>query len=167
MNNFENTKLALCEKKLKDSVLLYTYDDLLNYEQFRDDLLRVIKLYNKYSILVRVSYLNEESGDYTQYKMIGNQIGIYLESVEKSLEFSKDIHNNIISRIKYSMDTYNYVGFDVINIQLLIFGIGTVDINSHSKFTRKSLEDASDLLNVSKTLASVKKKDMLSYYLKK
>lgn len=147
-------ELEIVKTKVKDSVILFRYEDIYNFDVFFKEFLSKISMNQRYSLLVRVSYLNKYSGDYTQYKMLGSQIGFEVCSLEDLKGFVGGLFETINKRLELSMDNYNYHGYDVINMQILVFGMNDIKLNKGISFNRKSLGDHKDLFNSSSLLDS-------------
>jgi hypothetical protein len=71
-----------------------------------------------YSLLFRVCY----GGD-RNYKMLGNQYGLYFANFSNNRKVFEELHNAISSRLYVSKLNYSYTGDDKISIQIIAYKV--------------------------------------------
>jgi hypothetical protein len=136
-------------KKKKNVVLYFSPDDFENFDHFLDIFSKAIRKKYNYSILTRVLYLNTNMGNVSEWKMLGEQIGLNWNLIENSDVYTKDIHDTIKTRLKYSMESYDFNNLDLIGLQFILYRVSYSNIQLKiNKFNIKSLGYHKDLINV-------------------
>lgn len=157
-------------QKKFDRILQFEYKDFCNFETFSGELMSKLNENNIYSILSRIGYipdLDNKSGNKrskhkdfidinkykqsnTDWKMLGKQTGIKVDSYQELEKEVSNIYNKICDILEESMDYYHYTGSDVVVIQILIYCVGIKTPKRIKQFSVKSLGEHKDLVNISK-----------------
>lgn len=131
---------------------------ILSYNNFYNEIVSYFVSPFRYSVLVRVSYINTASA--SEWKSLGNQIGV-INNGSYSIDKLYDV---IIKRLRASQAIYNYQDGDIISFQLLIYQLEYTKIVVEKKlFNVRSLGDSKDLINVSHTVKGLNKTLPLTY----
>ena len=155
-----------------DRILQFNFEDFRDFAIFSNELLTVLDDSNVYSILSRIGYIqgldtnkkksvdNRTSKGFgdkkknqkfiTDWKMLGKQIGIKVNTYQELEREVFDIHKKFCDVLEESMDYYHYKGSDVVVIQLLIYCVGFKTPKRIKQFSGKSLGEQKDLVNISK-----------------
>lgn len=144
--------------KKKDSVLYYSLDDFFNYDKVLTFFKVNTEIDVRYSIIPRVSHIVSTPKRSHEWISLKEQVGFsYSSFIERDLEL-KSFYDGVLKRLDYILDLYNIPLNNVTGIQLIINSVVYTDsILKMPKFSKDSLGENKDLLNISKTLEGYNK----------
>jgi hypothetical protein len=138
-------------KKAKYVELNFELDKFYDFTVFSDKFLSVLHLDLEYTILARVSYKKVgEDVFIIEHKMLGEQVGFSESNYKNLTDFILKYYEGINSRLEISMDNYNYMGFEILAVQFIVYTIGEESKIRLQKFKKSQLGEHKDLINVSK-----------------
>lgn len=141
----------------KDVTLYISLYNLFDINFLYEILSSNTNIYNKYTILLRVSYKKKDM-NFTEYKMLGDQIHFSYKSVDYLVNQVNDFSNVVIDRFKYIAELYDIKYSEVLNIQIIIYKeVYDELVVKKSKFSVGSLGENKDLINVSKVSEGLNK----------
>ena len=152
-------------KNLKITVHYIKADCISNIEEYFKTL-NICVPFNRYSIIVRVSYLvNYKESEIdntnisTEWKTLGEQIPFMYTNQQDLYKNCTEIISIIKGRLDYILELYNVKHSDVLVIQLLIYKLAyttkIVSLDNKIKYNLKNLESNRDLINLSYTERSI------------
>lgn len=145
LNGFKNVK----DNKVRESVLYFDFNQFVVYSNVYKTLERVFSSGNRYSLIVRVAYIDQGNVSSTEYKMLGDQYS-YAGSNKRELDrFADAFQQNVLSRLEHSMDIYNYTSTDLISLQVAVYLVGDKTVSRLPKFIGKQLGESRDLIKTS------------------
>jgi hypothetical protein len=101
MENIQNMEY----KKSNFRAVQCLYEDFYDYEIFREEIYKVVKINNIYCFIGR-SYFQNNGFDKSY--MIGTQNSIKIESFKELDEFLEKYHKTLLDLLDNSMDYYHY-----------------------------------------------------------
>ena len=154
--NFENDKFQIVkEQKKLANVLYFGCNVFMDLELFMKEFF-ILEFGYKYTILVRVSFL-DKSGDNSEWKSLGEQIIIKDLNSNSFKIIMGNLHRTILSRLEHSMDKYGYNVMRIVGFQIIIYKTGTDIVIKKHKINNSSFGENKDLVNMSDLTESVNK----------
>ena len=115
--------------------------------------------------MARFSFVN--SGEFQEWKSIGDQISFSYDNELECVECVAQLHNTLINRLNYVLETYNISIGCVTGVQFIINKVEYSDYIKPNKLTEKSVGENKDLFNYSVVSAALNKLLPLSMDLNK
>lgn len=134
-----------------DCSVEFTSENFFDIKFFTNELLKYLNEENRYSIISRIGYITNLNDKYNvEWKMLGSQNGVAVDSYEEMETLIQKIHGKMCDVLENSMDYYKYNIYDVVIIQVLIYYIGDKLPKRIINFNSKSLGENKDLLQIKK-----------------
>lgn len=151
-NTYTTNDVTKLNKK-KDFWVYFAFHDIYNFNHVYDKFKDLSEANTRYSILTKVCYINNSSisDDITDWKMLGEQIGLSYNDNSDLQRFVTFYIDTIINRLYSCVELYSINYMQVQGLQILFYKVDYTKIveAKQNNFYVNSLGESKDLINIS------------------